>query len=345
MKSLSDLLNALQEEETLAQEEEKRAANTQLVLGPCDNSDLPDVKVAGSSTFVMNTSTLERELLDATSHLNQLKVAHSHPLQEMNALRNNLLDLRRRLIELLQECGVDSSTVMALTESAECDDLADLFDEVPSVWAQSTDAVNIVNQRTVQLRLMQRLASIRKLVSIHLASSRSIASLVKREKRLRSDLDECRVTIEYIGYVSDRIEHVERMVTRSGIDESALLDLHKTTILEEERARFHVAGNDIRALKAINNGHKMKSIKQASILPEVGSLESLLRQKKSVERTTFSDVGRCHAAWKNLEGQCEAILEMVTGTRESHQTRRMVADVAYETVMQSLATKTISSIR
>ncbi|CUG90729.1 Hypothetical protein, putative [Bodo saltans] len=346
MKSLADLLNALEEEQSLAQEEEKRAQSKNLViLAPCDHSDAAEAKVPGPSTFTMNTATLEEQLMNVTAHLNQLRASHSHPIQEMDGLRSNLLDLRRRLVEMLQQCGVDHSSVMALTEAAECDDLADLFEEVPSVWAQSTDTKCVLSERTIQLRLMQRLATARKLVSTHLASSRSIVSLTKREKRLRNDLDECRVVIEFIGYVSDRIEHVVRMVTRSTIDESALLDLHKTTILEEERARFHVAGNDIRGLKAITNGHKMKSVKQAAILPEIGSLESLLRQKSSAERTTFPDIGRCHAAWKGLESHCEAILEMVTETRDSHQSRRLVADVAYETVMQSLATRTIASIR
>lgn len=345
MKSLADLLLALEEEVTLAASEASRGASKELVvLGPCEDLD-PQQAAVTPAQYVMNTAALQRQVLDASMHLNLLRTSHSHPVQEMDTLRSRLLDLRTRLMDMLFQCGVDNSSVIALTESAECDDLSDLYSEVPTVWVQTTDSKNLIHERTIQLRLLQQLSSLQKQIAIHTATTMTIVSLTKREKRLRNDLDECRVVVEFIRHVNDRIEHVERMVVRQGIDEAALLDLHKTTIMEEERAKFHVAGNDIRGLKAITNGHKMQSIKQAAILPEVGSLEALLRKKSSTQHTLFPDIGICHAAWRDIEDHCETIIDMVTGTRETHATRRIVADSAYEIVMQSLATRAIASIR
>lgn len=344
MKNLTDLLRALEiEEEAL----ESCAPQSLLRSG---DDDAPVERSCGnilgrSSALVVDSASLHQQLVDASTLYSQLKSSNSHPLPEMEAVRASLLDLRIRLTDMWTNCGVDCSSIVALTEAAQCDDQSDLFDEVPAVWAQTTDIKDTLHQRTIQLRLLQRLASVRKHISVHLAATRALSSLQRREKRLRNDLDEGRVVLEFIQHVCDRIAHVTRMVQRSGIDESALLDLHKATILEEERAKYHVAGNDIKGLKAITNGYKMKSVKSAAILPEMGALESLLRKKTSIERTVFSDIGLCRAAWKELEEDCMMILDLVSSTRGTHQSRRMVADVAYETVMQSLATKAIDAIR
>jgi hypothetical protein len=347
MKSLADLLRSLEVEQEALRKDAPQAG---LVLSKRDIVDASAVHaplnvVVSSTALVTDSGSLHKQVTDAVFKLGQMQSSHSHPLQEMEHVRTKLLDLRTRLTVMWEKCGVDTSSVVALTEAAECDDLSDLFDEIPTVWAQSTDAKRTLDERTAQLRLLQKLTTVRKHMSVHLAATRALDVLTKREKRLSNDLDESRVVLEFIGRVKDRVAHVERMALRSGIDEDALLDLQRTTILEEERSRFHIAGNDIKGLKAITKGYKMQSVAKAAILPEIGALEALLRKKSLIERKIFADIGMCGAAWREVEDDCEAILALVSETRGTHHCRRVVADVAYETVMQSLATRTIAAIR
>lgn len=294
--------------------------------------------------WTLTTEHIEQLLSERLALKEQL--AQGGSLQQMVLYRSKLSDLRLRLTAILERCSIDSSNVVPLTEAAECGDVHVLIEgEVPLVWAQSTDDPRAIHEKTKKLRLYQRLCQCDKEISMHCAAEQALNNMRRREKRLSNDLDDARVTLELIDEVCDRFEHVKRMVERSAIDENALLQLNRTTVMEEERNRRHLAGNDIKGLKAIMACPKMKAVERAAELPETKALEKLNDDLRRVRRSVFGDVGHCRAAWKGVMQRCEDILQMVRQTCSTRDERRWVAEKAFAGLRDHFAEASIAAIR